>query len=191
MMKKVLVFLLIVSISLFSFVPVAYGDESINHESIAHTEQSDMNQKKRLSEMTDNELKAFLLEYVNGYKADETNQESMFRFLKDNLAQFDSAGETPIPYGYTLYWTWTKQIDEGIKAYYNGEPQSQNTGFRDNPIQNEFYQVPSYMYTCNCYGYAIGIHVLANPGFSDDEITLDINRFEQRGRSTSAYQRSP
>ena len=138
------------------------------------SENAETNLKKRLSEMTDDELRTFLSEYVPIYKQDEKNQETLFRFFKGKIDWFDSAAPIPLTYGYTLYWTWTEEIQKGIKLYYGETPRDEQIAVRYVPTQNVFVEVPSYMGTCNCYGYAIGLHALMNPGFSDDLIVLDI-----------------
>lgn len=76
--------------------------------------------RKRLSEMNDEELHQFLEEYVYAGHEDEESKQGMFTLLKTFLSSFDANGVTLIPLSYTPYHVWSDHIDAGIEKYYAG-----------------------------------------------------------------------
>ena len=141
---------------------------------IANEMDKDIGTKKRISDMTDNELKEFLSVYTISYNTlDDSKKKTMLTILKKHKMIFDSAGETNIPYGYIIYNVWAKEIDAGIKEYYGDDFEYLFGITRELPTQNVFHEAPSDMGNYNCYAFAIDWTICQiNPGFSAN-ITLD------------------
>ncbi len=80
--------------------------------------------RKKISEMNDEELKQFLEDYVftENYVCVEYPEykDGMFALLKNYLHEFDSNGTTAIPLNFKLYHLWAEKIDTGIEKYYDG-----------------------------------------------------------------------
>jgi len=104
----------------------------------------------------------------------------MFRYFKSRIDQFDSYGKTDVPYSYTLYISFAKEIDEAVKLYYGEEYTLLNTYspdyiYRDLPQYNELVYASSELINYNCYAYAVDRTLYAiEPGFSFNNNSLDI-----------------
>ena len=94
---------------------VNHGEESEITEEMNNNSQ----EKKRISNMTDEELKAFLSEYTKGYNyKNDSEKELMLRYMKALIVQFDTPGKTYSPYSHALYLAFEEEIDEGVREYY-------------------------------------------------------------------------
>lgn len=76
--------------------------------------------RKKISEMSDAELKQFLEDYALSGIEDPEYKDGMFWSLKNFLHEFDSNGVTAIPLNCTQYHVWGELIDAGIEKYYGG-----------------------------------------------------------------------
>ena len=91
--------------------------------------------KKRLSEMTDDELISFLSEFTKSYDTSiDSRKNLMLALLKSQMNKFDSPGKTTVNYGYTLYAVLAEEIDCAVMDYYEGDYPETNGNIRYTPI---------------------------------------------------------
>lgn len=146
---------------------------------ICELKNKECSERKKISEMSDKELKQFLENYVftEDYVCVEYPEykDGMFALLKTYLHEFDSNGATPIPLEFKFYHTWAEKIDKGIEQYYDGAitkkglPGSTKASSYT-PTQNVFYSIPNNMGSFNCYGYAVGLYGWIRPGFANNDV---------------------
>lgn len=142
--------------------------------------------KKRLSEMTDDELISFLSEFTKSYDTSiDSRKNLMLALLKSQMNKFDSPGKTTVNYGYTLYAVLAEEIDCAVMDYYEGDYPETNGNIRYTPIQNSLYETPSGLSNYNCYAYAVDRTIYAiDPGFSSN---ISLNFDNETAFSLATY----
>jgi hypothetical protein len=174
MIKKIVLFILLsVIFIVFGGSIGNFTSERVKAEKIKETDV-DSQILKRISEMSDEELRSFLSEYTRGYRyRDDSDKDLMLYLLKTLISQFDSPGKTYVPFNYSKYSAFAEEIDEAVNLYYGEDFEDTYLETRYDPQQNSFVEIPSNMNSFKCYGYVIGLYSVLDPGFSENRV-LDL-----------------